>query len=120
MIMAGGRPQKDIDKKLFENLCCLQCTQKEMLAVFEVSDKTLAGWCRRTYGKSFSEIFSIKRQKGLMSLRRAQFKLAEKSAAMAIHLGINYLGQYTKDNWQRHIEEELLKLKKDIFEREDF
>ena len=28
-----------------------------------------------------------------MSLRRAQFRLAEKSAAMAIFLGKNYLGQ---------------------------
>ena len=28
-----------------------------------------------------------------MSLRRNQFKLAEKSAAMAIFLGKNYLGQ---------------------------
>ena len=34
-----------------------------------------------------------KREKGKISLRRAQFRLAEKSAAMAIFLGKNYLGQ---------------------------
>ena len=45
---------------------------------------------------TFSEVFAIKRQKGRASLRRGQFRLAEKNAAMAIFLGKQYLGQ--KDN----------------------
>ena len=45
---------------------------------------------------TFTE-YKIKGQsKGKVSLRRYQFKLAEKSAPMAIFLGKNYLGQ--KDN----------------------
>ena len=42
---------------------------------------------------SFSEVFRQKRGLGKVSLRRAQFHLAEKSATMAIFLGKQYLGQ---------------------------
>lgn len=88
-----GRPKKEIDKKQFENLCALQCTQGEICGFFEVSDKTLSAWCKRTYKMSFSEVFEQKRGKGKISLRRSQFRLAEKNASMAIFLGKNYLGQ---------------------------
>lgn len=118
--MAGGRPQKEIDKKIFENLCAIQCTMVEILAVLDITDKTLSSWCRRTYGKSFSEIYAIKRQAGFISLRRTQFRLAEKSAAMAIFLGKNYLGQVDKDVWQRQQDEKLLELKEKKSEQEDW
>ena len=42
---------------------------------------------------TFSEVYAEKRQKGRASLRRSQFRLAEKSATMAIWLGKQYLGQ---------------------------
>lgn len=118
--MARGRPQKEIDQKIFENLCALQCTMTEITAVLDVTDKTLTGWCRRTYGKKFSEVFAEKRQKGFVSLRRNQFKLAETSAAMAIFLGKNYLGQIDKDKWQRQYDEKLLELKEKKSEQEDW
>lgn len=88
-----ARPLKEIDKKAFENLCGLQCTKEEICSFFEVSDKTLERWCKRTYKAGFSEVFRQKRGKGKISLRRAQFKLAEKNASMAIFLGKQYLGQ---------------------------
>lgn len=85
--------QNKIDKKIFENLCALQCTLLEMCDAFDVTDKTLNAWCRRTYGKTFSEVFKVKRGKGQISLRRMQWKLAEKNPSMAIFLGKQYLGQ---------------------------
>mgnify|MGYP006945375308 CR=1 FL=1 len=88
-----GRPQKEIDQTQFEKLCGLQCTLEEICGWFDVTDKTLDGWCMRTYGKHFSEVFSKKREAGKISLRRSQWRLAEKSAAMVIFLGKNYLGQ---------------------------
>lgn len=88
-----GRPQKEIDQKIFENLCALQCTEAEICSCLDVSDKTLNAWCRRTYGQNFSEVFYKKREKGKISLRRTQFRLAEKSANMAIWLGRQYLKQ---------------------------
>lgn len=88
-----ARPRKEIDKKQFENLCGLQCTLEEICGWFGVTDKTLDGWCKRTYRASFSEVFRQKRGLGKVSLRRSQWRLAEKNASMAIWLGKQYLGQ---------------------------
>lgn len=88
-----ARPRKEIDKEQFEKLCGLQCTEEEILGWFDITDKTLCTWCKREYGAGFSEVYKKKREKGKISLRRAQFKLAEKSAAMAIWLGKQYLDQ---------------------------
>ena len=94
--MATGRPQKEIDKKIFENLCGLQCTLEEIAGVFDCSVDTIERWCKREYRETFAEVYKKHSAKGKTSLRRIQLKLAEKSAAMAIFLGKNYLGQ--KDN----------------------
>lgn len=89
-----ARPRTQIPQKEFENLCGLQCTKEEICGFFDTTDKTLENWCKRTYdGKGFSEVFAEKRGIGKVALRRAQFRLAEKNAAMAIFLGKNYLGQ---------------------------
>ena len=88
-----ARPRKEIDQKQFENLCGLQCTLEEICDWFGVTDKTLNSWCKRTYSESFSEVFRQKRSTGKISLRRNQWRLAEKNASMAIWLGKQYLGQ---------------------------
>lgn len=94
--MPGGRPRKQIDQKQFENLCALQCTLEEISGFFGCCEDTIETWCKRTYKKDFSEVFRQKRGKGKIALRRAQFRLAEKKAAMAIFLGKQYLGQSDK------------------------
>ena len=91
-----GRPPKEIDQKQFENLCGLQCTLEEICGWFDVTDKTLDSWCKRTYNANFSEVFKQKRGAGKISLRRSQWRLAEKNATMAIFLGKQFLGQ--RDN----------------------
>ena len=88
-----GRPKKEIDKKLFENLCSIQCTEAEICSVLECSEDTLNRWCKKTYRLTFADTFKNKSKRGKASLRRTQFKLAEKNAAMAIFLGKQYLGQ---------------------------
>ena len=96
-MLKGDTPAQDrIDKKQFENLCGLQCTLLEICDFFDVEDDTLNSWCKKTYGTTFSEVFKRKRGKGQISLRRMQWKLAEKNAAMAIFLGKQYLGQKDK------------------------
>lgn len=96
-MLKGDTPAQDrIDKKQFENLCGLQCTINEVCDFFDVEDDTLNSWCKKTYGTTFSEVFKRKRGKGQISLRRMQWKLAEKNAAMAIFLGKQYLGQKDK------------------------
>ena len=88
-----GRPRKEINQKLFENLCGIQCTEAEICAALECSEDTINRWCKRTYGATFADTYKSKSQMGKSSLRRMQFKLAEKSATMAIWLGKQYLGQ---------------------------
>ena len=88
-----GRPKKVINQKLFENLCGIQCTEAEICGVLECSADTLNRWCKRTYKMTFADTYKSKSQVGKSSLRRAQWKLAEKNASMAIWLGKQYLGQ---------------------------
>lgn len=89
-----GRPKKPVEKKQFEKLCALQCTEAEICGFFGVCEDTLVKWCKETYdGKTFSDVYKTYAQDGKVSLRRMQWGLAKKSAAMAIFLGKNYLGQ---------------------------
>lgn len=92
----GGRPKKELNKDEFEKLCSIMCTESEICSWFGITDKTLTRWCKDTYGVGFSDAFKIYSVNGRISLRRTQFRLAEKSYAMAIFLGKQYLGQ--KDN----------------------
>ena len=91
-----GRPQADIDFELFEKLCSYHLTREEIAGVFSVTTETLNNNIKRQYGAVFSEVYKKHQAYGKMSLRRAQFRLAEKNAAMAIFLGKNYLGQSDK------------------------
>lgn len=95
-----ARPSKidKIDQIQFEKLCVLQCTKGEIAGFFDVSEDSIDRFCKKYYGESFAVVLSKKSAHGKISLRRSQFKLAEKSAAMAIFLGKNYLGQ--KDSFE--------------------
>ena len=100
----AGRPRIEFDKKEFENLVGLGCTQEEICWWFR-NDKgkpanvdTLSRWCKRTYGLNFQEYY--KKNGGVnlkIQLRRNQLKLSEKNAAMAIWLGKQYLDQRDRD-----------------------
>ena len=93
-----ARPHKVIDQKQFEALCAIQCTEKEITMVLNVSEKTLNAWCKRTYRQSFSQIFKHKRTLGKVSLRRAQWKSAidNENITMQIWLGKQFLDQAEK------------------------
>ena len=115
--MTAGRPRKEIDNKIFENLCGLQCTLEEIAGAFDCSPDTIERWCKREYGETFAETYKKHSAKGKMSLRRIQFRLAEKSAAMAIFLGKNYLGQKdsiieTDEQTLQAVGEALVKIKR--------
>lgn len=89
-----ARPQIDISKEDFEKLCVLQCTKQDIANWFECSEDTIERWCKRVYGESFAVVFSQKREKGKVSLRRMQWQSAEHgNVTMQIFLGKQYLGQ---------------------------
>jgi hypothetical protein len=92
-----GRPNKEIDQEQFEKLCEIQCTQEEICEFLDVTDKTLARWCKRTYGMGFCDVFRVKRKSGMISLRRAQYQVAKDgNPTMLIWLGKQWLGQSEK------------------------
>lgn len=93
-----GRPKKEIDWKLFEELCHIQCTETEIAAVLGMCRDTLEDKVKEQYGSSFSTVYKQKREGGKTSLRRAQWLTAteSKNAIMQIFLGKNMLGQSDK------------------------
>ena len=92
-----GRPATPIDKNQFESLCNLQCTLEEIAGFFKCCDDTINNWCKSTYGDNFSGVYKMYSQNGKISLRREQFKLAQKgNSSMLIWLGKQYLGQSDK------------------------
>jgi len=85
-----GRPKAVIDLEQSEKLGALQCTLKEVSAFLGVPEGTLKG--RQDFQTAYKKGLEV----GKISLRRTQFRLAETSAAMAIWLGKQYLGQTEK------------------------
>ena len=92
----GGRPKKQIDKKIFENLCKIQCTKDDVCGIFDCDEKTITRWCQDTYEEGFSDVYKRKSSIGKMSLRRNQYAMSETNPTMAIWLGKNWLGQSDK------------------------
>jgi len=108
-----ARPRKEIDQAEFEKLCALQCTKAEIAGFFKLSEDTVERWCKRTYKESFAVVFANKRCDGKISLRRSQFRLAEKDSRMARWLGKQYLEQKEPID-EKRLEIDLLKLESQI------
>ena len=75
----------------------------EIAGFFDCSHDTLERWCKREYGVCFNEVFDRKRVGGKISLRRAQFQIAQKNAVMAIWLGKQYLDQKDEQTVNQNI-----------------
>lgn len=96
-----GRPQKVINWELFEQLCHIQCTQQEICNILHVNHETLTSRVKGNYGEEYSHVYKKYSDAGKGSLRRTQFALAKKNAAMAIWLGKQYLGQKDHDKEEK-------------------
>ena len=85
-----GRPKFKINIELARSLANIQCTLTEVAGVM--------GCCITTLSNSaeFMEAYNKGIETGKASLRRLQYRLAEKSAGMAIWLGKQYLNQVEK------------------------
>ena len=82
-----ARPKFKIDYDMVEKLAGIQCTQQEIASFLGCSVDTLQR------DETFCGIYKKGMENGKMSLRRIQYKLAEKNPTMAIWLGKQYLGQ---------------------------
>jgi len=82
-----GRPRVKINLETAEKLGQLQCTIKECSAFMGIPASTLQE------RPDFRSAYEKGQENGKISLRRSQFKLAERNPTMAIWLGKQYLGQ---------------------------
>ncbi len=86
----AGRPKKEINYKQVETLASIFCTQEEIASVLDISVRTLQR------DEEFCRIYKKGQDMAKSSLRRMQYKLADRNPTMAIWLGKQYLNQ--KDN----------------------
>ena len=105
----AGRPKKSIDYETVEKLSKIQCTQQEIANFLGLSVRTLQR------DSEFCRIYKKGQDSGRMSLRRMQFKLAEKNATMAIWLGKQYLGQRDTFDYDDEIED-IESIRDEVFE----
>ncbi len=93
----GGRPRKlnpdEATLKQLRGLGQIQATVREGAAFFGVALQTFEDFLDLP---GVREAFEQGKGKGKISLRRQQFQLAEKNAAMAIWLGKQYLEQHDR------------------------
>lgn len=97
-----GRPKFQIDYEAVQKLSSMMCTQEEIASFLGCDVRTLQR------DEEFCRVYKDGREKGKMSLRRMQWKLAEKNTSMAIFLGKQYLGQ--RDNIEIDNSKELTKV----------
>lgn len=89
--------KKIIDFEQLEKLLHLQCTELECASYFGISKNTLKARIREEGHESFQQYAEIHRSPGKISLRRHQWRNAEKgNVVMQIWLGKQWLGQSDK------------------------
>ena len=101
-----ARPKFVIDYVAVEKLANIQCTQQEIATFLGCSVDTLQR------DEKFCGLYKKGKENGKMSLRRIQFKIAEKNPTMAIWLGKQYLGQ--RDSFDNLDNEEIERAKEII------
>lgn len=123
-----GRPRKEIDFDMLEQLCMIQCTLEEIASCFRVSEDTIERRVKEEYNITFAEYYKQFSGFGKASLRRQQFAEAMKgNVKMLKWLGSNHLGQSSKseninsntnENINKNIDLDLSKLSDEELEKE--
>lgn len=82
-----AHPKKELDERQIRELANIQCTYSEIAAVMDCDEEVLR--------RRFSAIIEEGKERGKMSLRRAQWNkgVKEGNPSMLIFLGKFYLGQ---------------------------
>jgi len=88
----GGRPKFIIDWDIFDNLCFIQCTLKEIAQVLGCSEDTIENKVKQEKKVGFSEYYQQKKGLGKLHLRRLMMRQAEKNPAIVIFMAKNHLG----------------------------
>ena len=90
-----GRPRKELDLKLVEELAGLQCTDGEIAAALRVDQAVISR--RKKDDPAFLTAYTQGREDGKSTLRRVQWQAAKQgNARMMEWLGKQYLDQRDK------------------------
>ena len=87
--------KKQIDYKILDNLCLIQCTGEECASILGMDYDTLNNRLKEDTSSGFSDYYAQKSAGGKVSLRRKQYQKAveEGNPTMLIWLGKQWLGQ---------------------------
>lgn len=101
-----ARKRIPIDYNQMDKLLALQATLQEVAFYFNCSEDTIERSVMRDKKMTFKEYREIKKQAGLISLRRAQWRKATEKmdTTMLIFLGKQYLGQTDKIETESNID----------------
>lgn len=77
---------------VFEQLCGLLCSEREIAAFLDVSPVTLRAWVKARYEMPYTKAAEMFKDKGRVALRQNLFNLSKKNPAAAIFLAKNHLG----------------------------
>ncbi len=118
-----GRPKIEWTEEQYksvEYMALIQCTQSEIANTMGVDEDTLNRLLKKRYKvRNFSEWFNKYSAGGKMSLRRLQFKSAERgNTSMLIWLGRQWLGQTDHPIVEDNIED-LSDIDKEIYGEKD-
>jgi hypothetical protein len=92
-----GRKPNVIDWPKVEKLCYIQCTGEEIASILGIDYDTLEKAIKREHKLCFTDYYKKHAAGGRASLRRMQYKSAEKgNPTMLIWLGKQYLNQTDK------------------------
>lgn len=95
----GGRELPPIDLAQVEELAAIQCTPPEICSVLKISKSSL--YKLKNTDDEFAAAIERGKERGCASLRRIQWKTAEKgNATMGIWLGKQYLDQRDKNDYR--------------------
>lgn len=93
-----GHKLKEFPREEFEELCRQHNTRQDIANKYGVCVETVLRWCKRTYGKTFEEVYKSLQGAGRCSLRRMLWKAAEGgNTAVLIFLAKNELGMSDKN-----------------------
>lgn len=86
-----ARPQFKIDKGLFERMCEVFCTKREISHVLGCSEDTIERFCKKEYKMTFTEVLESKSSVSKYSLRQYMMAHARKNYKAAIWMSEHYL-----------------------------
>ena len=108
----GGAPRKEIDFELLDNLVRIHCTAEECAGIlgvglttlgFRIKERGQEGGVDATGDEGFHDLYKRLSFAGKASLRRLQWKSAERlNTTMLIWLGKQWLDQTDKLDFEHH------------------